>query len=96
MLYCYKCGKKNDEDAEHCIKCGTNLYKSNRFEENLEKFAKEIGERAEKFGKKVEKKVKEFAKSTEGKLYANLKHCSNCNIDLDYDAKYCWKCGNEV
>lgn len=25
MVYCSKCGKKNEDDAEYCSKCGTSL-----------------------------------------------------------------------
>lgn len=26
MVYCTKCGKKNDEGAEYCIDCGLSLF----------------------------------------------------------------------
>jgi len=44
----------------------------------------------------VEKKAKEFAKSFEEKSQSETKHCSDCEEDLDHDAKFCWKCGNEI
>ena len=28
MVYCSKCGKKNDNDAEFCNKCGNSLKKT--------------------------------------------------------------------
>jgi uncharacterized membrane protein YvbJ len=34
MVYCSKCGKKNEEDAEFCSKCGTSL---TRTKKNIEK-----------------------------------------------------------
>ena len=96
MVYCHKCGKKNDTDAQYCNKCGHLIAKSSTFEENIEKFADEIGRKAERFGKRVEKKAKEFAKSIKEESQPETKHCSDCNVDLDYDAKYCWKCGKEI
>ena len=32
----------------------------------------------------------------EEKSHPEVKHCSNCKIDLDSDARFCWKCGNEI
>jgi len=34
--------------------------------------------------------------SQEEKSHPEVKHCSNCKIDLDSDARFCWKCGNEI
>ena len=51
MVYCSKCGKKNDDDAEFCNKCGFILDN-----EKIEKStAKKIEEKAEEFGKSMEK-----------------------------------------
>jgi len=49
MVYCTKCGTKNEEDAKHCTKCGANLKVSQ--EKSVEKRAKEWGE---EFGKRAE------------------------------------------
>ncbi len=35
MIYCTKCGTRNEETAEHCVKCGANLKLS--VEKSLEK-----------------------------------------------------------
>ena len=44
MVYCWKCGTKNDDDAEFCKKCGSNLNDTRRaFEKELEDFTKDIG-----------------------------------------------------
>jgi len=32
MVYCSKCGKKNEDDAEFCVSCGTALYPEARRE----------------------------------------------------------------
>jgi hypothetical protein len=63
MVYCSKCGKKNDDDAEFCSKCGTILDNENiekTFEEQMKKTAKKLEEKAEKFGKSMDKAGKRF------------------------------------
>ena len=50
MVYCTKCGAKNEEGVEYCIKCGANLWVSR--EKRLERRAKEWGEQ---FGRRAEK-----------------------------------------
>jgi len=49
MVYCTKCGTKNQEDAVVCVKCGANLEVSR--EKRLERRAKEWGEQ---FGRRAE------------------------------------------
>ena len=49
MVYCTKCGTKNEEGVEYCIKCGANLWVSR--EKRLERRAKEWGE---EFGRRAE------------------------------------------
>lgn len=82
MTYCTKCGKKNDDDAEFCSKCGVILDTQDR-EDSIKKHAKKtekiIQEKAEKFGRSVEKagirleskienSVKDFQKSYDDKF----------------------------
>jgi len=58
MVYCSKCGKKNDDDAEFCSECGAVLDKQEtgkKFENHVKKTANIIEEKAEKFGKNMEK-----------------------------------------
>lgn len=38
MVYCTKCGKKNDNDAKYCDKCGNPLYSTKK------SFEREIGQ----------------------------------------------------
>jgi len=61
MVYCTKCGTKNEEDAKHCTKCGADLEVSQ--EKSVEKRAKEWGEefgrRAEEWGEQVGKRAEE-------------------------------------
>ena len=49
MVYCTKCGTKNDEGAIHCTKCGANLEISleKRFERGMEEWGEQFGKRAE-------------------------------------------------
>lgn len=63
MIYCPKCGGKNDDDAEYCIKCGIALirekkiYKKTETENiSFEKQVEDFAERVEKAGKKIGKK----------------------------------------
>jgi len=49
MVYCTKCGTKNEKGASHCTKCGANLEVSReeRFERGVEEWGKQFGKRAE-------------------------------------------------
>jgi hypothetical protein len=49
MVYCTKCGAKNDEGVEYCIKCGANLWVSQekRFERRVEEWGEDFGRRVE-------------------------------------------------
>jgi len=63
MVYCTKCGKKNDDDAEFCSKCGTILDNENiekSFEKQMKITAKKLEEKAEKFGKSMDEAGKRF------------------------------------
>ena len=96
MVYCHKCGKKNDDDATYCTKCGNLLAKSSKWEEDIERAAEELGRRAEEFGKWMEKKAKEFAKSMSEDSSSKTKNCPTCKTEVDYYAVYCWKCGKKT
>jgi hypothetical protein len=58
MVYCTKCGEKNEDNAQDCVKCGAPIQVSRRekrgWEEELERGAEEFGKRAEDFGKRME------------------------------------------
>jgi len=96
MVYCNECGKKNDDDAQYCTKCGNYIAEGSAFEKNIEKAAEEFGRKAEQFGKRMEKKVREFVKSENESLRSKAKNCPSCETEIDSDAKFCWKCGNEI
>ena len=68
MVYCSKCGKQNDDDAEFCSKCGTRLGiqdKEDTFEKHVKKTANKIEEKAEELGKSIEKAGKRFERKME-------------------------------
>jgi phage shock protein C len=64
MVYCQKCGVKNDENAQYCSKCGNSLnltsVKSNSFEKQIGDFAEEVEHLGKKAGKTIEQGVKSF------------------------------------
>ena len=49
MVYCAKCGTKNEEGAEYCSKCGANLKVSQKksLEKRTEEWGERVGKRAE-------------------------------------------------
>lgn len=66
MIYCPKCGEKNKDDAQFCIKCGNSLYittkESSSFEKQIDDFAEEVEQLGKKAGKTIEKGVKSVGK----------------------------------
>ncbi|MHA2330153.1 MAG: zinc-ribbon domain-containing protein [Candidatus Hodarchaeales archaeon] len=64
MVYCAKCGTKNEESAEFCVKCGAKLDVSR--EKNLEK---RIEEGAERFGKRVKESGECFGERAEDECF---------------------------
>ncbi|MGF3554713.1 MAG: PspC domain-containing protein [Thermoplasmatota archaeon] len=66
MVYCQKCGKKNKDDAQFCIKCGNSLYittkESYSFEKQIDDFAEEVEQLGKKASKTIEKGVKTVGK----------------------------------
>jgi len=57
MVYCTKCGTKNEESTQYCSKCGANLGVSR--EQKLERRAEEFGRRAEEWGEQFGKRAEE-------------------------------------
>ena len=64
MVFCSKCGTKNEDVAEFCVKCGTKLKVSSEtsLEKRIEKGAEEFGKRAEAWGE-------DFRKHTEQECF---------------------------
>jgi len=65
MVYCQKCGEKNNDDAKYCIKCGYSLtgksVRSNSFEKQIGDFAEEVEHLGKKAGKTIEEGVKNLS-----------------------------------
>jgi uncharacterized membrane protein YvbJ len=61
MVYCSKCGTKNEESAETCIKCSAKLNVPGKksLEKSIEEGAEEFGKRAEEWGKSFGKRQEE-------------------------------------
>ena len=59
MVYCSKCGTKNEDSAKYCIKCGQNLNATTEksLEQRIEEGAEEFGKRAEAWGENFGKDV---------------------------------------
>ena len=59
MVYCTKCGTKNEEGAEDCVKCGASLEvrREKGFEERAEEWGEELGKRAEEWGEQFGKRM---------------------------------------
>ena len=96
MPYCNKCGKKNDDDAEYCTKCGNYIGKGSSFEKNIDEFAEKIERTAEEFGEFVGKTVGELGRAVDRTLNPKLKKCKDCGTESSNKAIYCWKCGNKI
>ena len=58
MVYCTKCGAQNEDNADHCIKCGASLKVSHSEkrsgEEQLERGAENLGRMGERWGRQME------------------------------------------
>jgi uncharacterized membrane protein YvbJ len=61
MVYCSKCGTKNEEVAETCVKCGAKLIvpREKDWEKRLEEGAEEFGKRAEAWGESFGKRAED-------------------------------------
>lgn len=59
MVYCTKCGTKNNPTVKYCTKCGSPLEQSDK------SWEKKIDEGAEEFGKHAKKWGEDFGESAE-------------------------------
>jgi hypothetical protein len=52
MVYCHKCGTKNEDDAEFCSKCGSSLKEDDNYSERRHRHSRNDGypPRSECFG----------------------------------------------
>jgi predicted amidophosphoribosyltransferase len=44
----------------------------------------------------MEKMAKKFAKSFEQSVDPDKKQCHYCQLHLESNAKFCWKCGKKI
>jgi len=93
MVYCQKCGKKNNDDAKYCIKCGSSLTvdaKSKSFEKQVGDFAEEVEQLGKKAGKTIEKGVKTIGKEVKDigkKVEKVVKEGSATSTETGYKAE---------
>ena len=61
-----------------------------------EKFGINLAKKTAQFGKQIAKETKEFAKSLDDFSKSEIRHCPDCNNEIKYNAKFCWKCGKKI
>lgn len=90
MVYCSKCGKKNDDDAEYCNRCGNSLTntqaKSTSFEKHVKDFAEEAEQLGKKAGKTIEQGIRnigEEVKDIGKRVEKEVKSESSSNLDSE-------------
>lgn len=61
MVYCTKCGTKNEKEAEYCTKCGAKLdvSREKRLERRAEEWGEDLGRRAEEWGEQFGKRMED-------------------------------------
>jgi hypothetical protein len=98
LVYCHKCGKKNEDNADFCFSCGTKISPDDEdsFYNRIDEWGEEIGRSAERFGKKVEdvaKRVHDKVISSIERDAENSKGTGNLKEkEKKQDARYCIKC----
>ena len=71
MVFCSKCGTKNEDAAEYCVKCGTklNMPREKDWVKRIDEGGEKIGEWGEEFGKRVEEWAEDFPKRTKQECF---------------------------
>jgi uncharacterized membrane protein YvbJ len=61
LVFCSKCGTKNEDTAGYCVKCGAKLKLSTEksLEQRIEEGAEEFGRRAEAWGEDFRKQTEQ-------------------------------------
>ncbi len=94
MVYCIKCGEKNDDEAQFCIKCGNSftdtIKKVNTVEKNIQNFADGVGRVGVKAGEKIEKSVEKIGQETKdiGLKLEKAKDRAGSNLDNWWDRTF--------
>ena len=66
MVYCTKCGTKNNPTEKYCSKCGTPLEISNKtWEQKIEDGAEEFGKKAEQWGEEFGERAQHWGQKFE-------------------------------
>jgi hypothetical protein len=94
MIYCTKCGKKNNDDALYCSKCGNSLnntiIKDTSFEKQIENFAGSVERVGKTAGEKIEKAAEKLGKGTQdmGKRLEKATDRASSYIDNWWDRTF--------
>jgi len=94
MVYCSKCGKENDDDAEFCSKCGNSLISTSAkrpsFEKQVENFAGGVERVGKKAGKKIEQAAKRLGEETQdmGKRIEKATERASSRVESWYDRTF--------
>lgn len=102
MVYCYRCGHDNPEDAIYCNSCAVSLKTDRRFEDDVKKFADEVaqfgmevGKTAAELGKKVANEAMVFAEEVGRRVVPKTIDCPTCKARIYETDIYCYKCGGK-
>jgi uncharacterized membrane protein YvbJ len=102
MIYCYKCGFKNADDAQYCSKCGTLISGPRKFDDNVKEFSddmaklgKDMGEKAAKLGKKVAEEAKSIAEGVSKRINPKPLACPKCATRIYETDVFCYACGEK-
>ena len=94
MIYCTKCGKKNDDDAQYCSKCGNSptntIIKDASFEKQVEDFAGGVERVGKKAEEKIEKTAEKLGKETQdiGKRLEQATNRAGSYLDNWWDRSF--------
>ena len=105
MTYCSNCGKELPEDAYFCLRCGLRTKKgaeagiSTQWEDLSATFSR-MGMELEKAFTTLGKEMEKAFKATRNKIKEATKkepiNCSSCKERNQFDAKYCFNCGENL
>lgn len=105
MAYCQNCGKKLNEEALFCSKCGTRTAKG--VEKNVTRSSDELGAAFAKMSQELEKafsaaakEINDAFKTASENIQKSLRKeqnlCSNCGEKNPKNAIFCYNCGKRI
>lgn len=101
MVFCSRCGTKNENFANYCYYCGSRIIRSgpDEFDKRISEFADEVGQVAEEFGKKAEvvaKNIYEDVRKTGKRISKKVeKKTREIREDLGLIDKVCKECNTK-